>query len=97
MPACSGVGALFGDEGKGKVIDVIGNEADLVVRWMGGNNAGHTVKFDGKEYVSHIAPVGLLQRKKSAIAAGVVIDPRQLVSELEEFNNWYVAGVFDDT
>src|SRR5216110_2174627 len=78
------VGAQWGDEGKGKIIDVLTEEADVVVRTQGGNNAGHTVHIKGQKYVLHLVPSGILRKgKKCVIGNGVVVDPIGLVSEIE--------------
>ena len=77
------VGAQWGDEGKGKIIDVLTGDADIVVRSQGGNNAGHTVVHDGKTYILHLIPSGILRRGKvCVIGNGVVIDPLALVGEI---------------
>ena len=78
------VGAQWGDEGKGKIIDVLTGKADIVVRSQGGNNAGHTVIHGGKKYVLHLIPSGILRRGKiCVIGNGVVIDPVALVGEID--------------
>jgi adenylosuccinate synthase len=78
------VGAQWGDEGKGKIIDVLTEEADIVVRSQGGNNAGHTVEIGSEKFVLHLIPSGILRAgKKCVIANGVVIDPVALVTEIE--------------
>jgi adenylosuccinate synthase len=78
------VGAQWGDEGKGKIIDVLTEEADIVVRCQGGNNAGHTVEIGDEKFVLHLIPSGILRAgKKCVIANGVVIDPVALVGEIE--------------
>jgi adenylosuccinate synthase len=78
------VGAQWGDEGKGKIIDVLTEEADIVVRSQGGNNAGHTVEIGKEKFVLHLIPSGILRAgKKCVIANGVVIDPVALVTEIE--------------
>jgi adenylosuccinate synthase len=78
------VGAQWGDEGKGKIIDVLTEEADIVVRSQGGNNAGHTVEIGKEKFVLHLIPSGILRAgKKCVIANGVVIDPVALVGEIE--------------
>ena len=78
------VGAQWGDEGKGKIIDVLTEEADIVVRSQGGNNAGHTVEIGKEKFVLHLIPSGILRAgKKCVIANGVVIDPVALVKEVE--------------
>jgi adenylosuccinate synthase len=78
------VGAQWGDEGKGKVVDLLAEEADLVIRFQGGNNAGHTIVRDGEEYKFHLIPSGILYPGKAcAIGNGVVIDPQVLLGEIE--------------
>jgi len=78
------VGAQWGDEGKGKIIDVLTEQADVVVRTQGGNNAGHTVFIGKQKYVLHLIPSGILRKKKiCVIGNGVVVDPVGLVSEIE--------------
>jgi adenylosuccinate synthase len=78
------VGAQWGDEGKGKIIDVLTEQADVVVRTQGGNNAGHTVFLGPKKYVLHLIPSGILRKNKlCVIGNGVVIDPVGLVKEIE--------------
>src|SRR6266540_6859236 len=77
------VGAQWGDEGKGKIIDVLTGQADVVVRTQGGNNAGHTVFIGKKKYVLHLIPSGILRRGKvCVIGNGVVVDPVGLVGEI---------------
>jgi len=76
------VGLQWGDEGKGKIIDAIAPSFDYVVRWNGGNNAGHTVVVDGKRYPLSLVPSGALQKKKLLIAQGVVINPKVLLAEI---------------
>jgi adenylosuccinate synthase len=78
------VGAQWGDEGKGKIIDVLTEQADVVVRTQGGNNAGHTVHLKGKKYILHLIPSGILRKKKTCVIGnGVVVDPVSLVGEIE--------------
>ncbi len=78
------VGAQWGDEGKGKIIDVLTESADIVVRYAGGNNAGHTVWVGKTKYVLHLIPSGILRKNKlCVIGNGVVVDPLGLVSEIE--------------
>src|SRR5438552_5229702 len=85
------VGAQWGDEGKGKIIDVLTERADVVVRTQGGNNAGHTVFIGKQKYVLHLVPSGILRpRKKCVIGNGVVIDP---VSLVEEIHGLIQAGI----
>jgi len=78
------VGAQWGDEGKGKMIDILSAKVDIVVRYQGGSNAGHTVVVKGKEYIFHLIPSGILHEKKiCCIGNGVVIDPEMLVKEIK--------------
>ena len=78
------IGAQWGDEGKGKIIDVLTAKADIVVRSQGGNNAGHTVIHRGAKYILHLIPSGILRRAKiCVIGNGVVVDPIALVAEIE--------------
>lgn len=78
------VGAQWGDEGKGKIIDFLTEKADIVVRSQGGNNAGHTVINGTKKYVLHLIPSGILRSGKTCVIAnGVVIDPISLLQEIE--------------
>ena len=78
------VGAQWGDEGKGKIIDVLTEQADVVVRTQGGNNAGHTVFVGPQKYVLHLVPSGILRPGKiCVIGNGVVVDPVGLVAEIE--------------
>ncbi len=81
------VGAQWGDEGKGKIIDVLTESADIVVRYAGGNNAGHTVYVGKTKYVLHLVPVraSCAKTKLCVIGNGVVVDPLSgLVTEIEE-------------
>jgi adenylosuccinate synthase len=78
------VGAQWGDEGKGKIIDVLTEEADVVVRTQGGNNAGHTVHVGPQKYVLHLIPSGILRKgTRNVIGNGTVVDPLGLVSEIK--------------
>jgi adenylosuccinate synthase len=78
------VGAQWGDEGKGKIIDVLTEQADVVVRTQGGNNAGHTVHLGPQKYVLHLVPSGIIRPRKTCIIGnGVVVDPVGLVEELD--------------
>jgi adenylosuccinate synthase len=84
MPNTILVGAQWGDEGKGKIIDFLTEEADIIVRSQGGNNAGHTVVVDQQKYVLHLIPSGILRpNKKCVIGNGVVIDPVAVAAEIE--------------
>lgn len=84
MPSVVLIGAQWGDEGKGKVTDVLAEKADIVVRYQGGNNAGHTVVVGEEEFKLHLIPSGILYPDKTCIIGnGVVIDPAVLLEELE--------------
>ncbi len=79
------VGAQWGDEGKGKIIDVLTEQADIVVRTQGGNNAGHTVFVGKQKFVLHLVPSGILRSGKTCVIGnGVVVDPLGLVEELKQ-------------
>lgn len=78
------IGAQWGDEGKGKIIDILTEKSDYIVRYQGGNNAGHTVKYADKSFVLHLIPSGILRSgKKCVIGNGVVLDPEALFEEIE--------------
>lgn len=78
------VGAQWGDEGKGKIVDLLATKAEIVARYQGGANAGHTIVIDGKQYVLHLIPSGILtDNVKCIIGNGVVIDPVALMKEIE--------------
>lgn len=84
MPALVVLGAQWGDEGKGKIIDYLAEQAGMVVRYQGGNNAGHTVVVGDEEYKLHLIPSGILYADKiCVIGSGVVVDPAVLIQELE--------------
>ncbi|HET6284186.1 MAG TPA: adenylosuccinate synthase [Polyangia bacterium] len=80
------VGAQWGDEGKGKIVDLLTQKAHAVVRWGGGANAGHTLVVDGKKYVTHVIPSGVLRPGVACVLGeGMVIDPNVLVDEVRTF------------
>jgi len=81
------VGTQWGDEGKGKVVDLLAENANLVVRFQGGNNAGHTMVVKGEQFISHLVPSGILQKKPCMIGNGVVVDPAVLIEELDALSN----------
>ena len=84
MPGIALVGTQWGDEGKGKVTDLLAAETDLVVRYQGGNNAGHTIVVGGERYALHLVPTGILyEHCTPVVGPGVVIDPRVLLEEIE--------------
>ncbi|MEN9281464.1 MAG: hypothetical protein RL594_399 [Bacteroidota bacterium] len=77
------VGAQWGDEGKGKIVDLLSEQADIVARYQGGANAGHTIVFDGKKFVLHLIPSGILHPETTCVIGnGVVIDPVALMDEI---------------
>ena len=82
------VGAQWGDEGKGKIIDYLAKKADVVVRGQGGNNAGHTIVVDNEKYALHLIPSGILYKNTiNIIGNGVVFDPEGFIEEIEGLNN----------
>ncbi|MEX0725530.1 MAG: adenylosuccinate synthase [Planctomycetaceae bacterium] len=84
MSVTSVVGLQWGDEAKGKIVDLLTEQHDVVVRYQGGNNAGHTVRFDGKTYKLSLLPAGILRAGiTSVIASGVVINPKSLLAEID--------------
>ncbi len=84
MPNTIVVGTQWGDEGKGKVVDVLARDAGLVVRFQGGNNAGHTLVVEGETVILHLVPSGILNpNTRCLVGNGVVVDPRVLVGELD--------------
>src|SRR3954464_4393717 len=78
------VGAQWGDEGKGKIVDWLSNRADVVVRFQGGHNAGHTLVVDGKVYKLALLPSGVVGGRLSGIGNGVVVDPWHLLGEIDK-------------
>ena len=88
------VGAQWGDEGKGKIVDLLTQYVDIVVRFQGGNNAGHTIVIKGEKFVFHLIPSGILyENKKCIIGNGVVLDPEVLIGEINELKK---RGYFTD-
>ncbi|HYN35445.1 MAG TPA: adenylosuccinate synthetase, partial [Actinomycetota bacterium] len=84
MPATALVGVQWGDEGKGKVTDLLAKETDYVVRYQGGNNAGHTIVVDGDRYALHLVPTGVLYPHCTpVIGPGVVVNPQVLLEEID--------------
>ena len=82
------VGTQWGDEGKGKIVDLLAEFVDIVVRFQGGNNAGHTMVVNGKQFISHLVPSGILQGKTCFIGNGMVVDPEVLIKEID-----YLSGL----
>lgn len=88
MPVTIVVGGQWGDEGKGKIVDILSEKMDVVARYQGGANAGHTIIFDGKEFILHLIPSGILRKSTTCyIGNGVVIDPEAFLSEIEFLNS----------
>jgi adenylosuccinate synthase len=84
MPVRVVIGAQWGDEGKGKIVDLLSSETEFVVRYQGGANAGHTIKFDGQTFVLHLIPSGIFHKNTTCIIGnGVVIDPIKLLEEID--------------
>ncbi|AIF54074.1 adenylosuccinate synthase [Pelosinus sp. UFO1] len=84
MPAVVVMGTQWGDEGKGKIVDYLAEKADVVARYQGGNNAGHTVVVEGKEFKLHLLPSGILYKGKTCVVGnGVVIDPEVMLREIK--------------
>src|SRR5687767_423059 len=84
MPVTAVIGLQWGDEAKGKIVDLLTEQHDVVVRYLGGNNAGHTVVVKGVKYKLSLLPTGVLHPKKtSLIAAGVVVNPQALLKEMQ--------------
>ena len=77
------IGTQWGDEGKGKIVDLLAGHADIVVRFQGGNNAGHTMVVNGEQFISHLVPSGILQGKVCVIGNGLVVDPSVLIEEMD--------------
>ena len=78
------IGSQWGDEGKGKIVDLISEQADIIVRFQGGNNAGHTIVIDGKEYRLSLLPSGIIRKGKlSIVGNGVVLDPWSFLKEVK--------------
>lgn len=91
------IGSQWGDEGKGKMIDFLTESADVVARGQGGNNAGHTVIANGKKYILHLVPSGILwPGKLCVIGNGVVLDPIGLVEEINELRGQGVSITKDN-
>ena len=82
------VGIQWGDEGKGKIVDRLAQEYDMVCRSQGGHNAGHTIWVDGVKYALHLIPSGILNPKAiNVIGNGVVLSPLAIIEEMKQFNN----------
>jgi adenylosuccinate synthase len=91
MPVAVVVGMQWGDEGKGKIIDLLAEDVEVVARYQGGHNAGHTICFNEKQFVLHLIPSGIFHENKlCVIGNGVVLDPLALVEEMRQLNE---AGI----
>ena len=91
------LGAFYGDEGKGKIIDYLSKDCKYAVRFSGGNNAGHTIEVDGKKFAFHLVPSGILNKNvKAVLGNGVVIDPRVLINEINNLkeNGYKVDNLY---
>ncbi len=94
MPTTSVLGVLWGDEGKGKVIDLLAEESDFVVRYGGGHNAGHTLQVGSRRIVLHLVPSGVLRPSVvNVIGNGVAVDPIHLLGEVEKLRGLGVEVV----
>ncbi len=87
MPATVIVGAQWGDEGKGKIVDLLAQDSDLVCRYQGGPNAGHTIVVEGETFKIRAVPSGIITGKACAIGAGCVVDPQVLIGELDDLES----------
>ena len=97
------VGSQWGDEGKGKIVDWLSEQADVVIRFQGGHNAGHTLVINGITYKLRLLPSGIVRKDKiSIIGNGVVVDPWALIEEINEIrtkgvkvevNNFIISGI----
>ena len=87
MPATVVVGAQWGDEGKGKIVDLLAQSSDLVCRYQGGPNAGHTIKIGEETFKIRQIPTGIISGKVSVIGNGCVVDPEVLIGEIDEIEN----------
>ncbi len=91
------LGAFYGDEGKGKIIDYLSKDCDYAVRFSGGNNAGHTIEVDGKKFAFHLIPSGILNKNvKAVLGNGVVINPKVLIDEINHLkeNGYKVDNLY---
>lgn len=77
------IGTQWGDEGKGKIVDLLADQADIVARFQGGNNAGHTMVVAGEQFISHLVPSGILQGKTCLMGNGMVVDPEVVLKEID--------------
>jgi len=95
MPSTVVIGAQWGDEGKGKIIDVLSRQSDYIVRYQGGNNAGHTVVIGKTTFILHLIPSGILHKGKTCVIGnGVVVNPKALIDEIEGLRK---KGIYVDS
>ena len=79
------LGCVWGDEGKAKIVDVLAENSDIIIRFQGGNNAGHTIQLNGQKYIFHLVPSGIIHPQKICVlASGVAIDPFELIKEIND-------------
>ena len=93
MPATVVVGAQWGDEGKGKIVDLLAQHVDIVCRYQGGPNAGHTIIADGETFKFRHMPSGILWGKICVIGNGCVVDPKTLIEELDDLGQAQLVEV----
>jgi adenylosuccinate synthase len=87
MKTVAVVGTQWGDEGKGKIVDLLAADADIVVRFQGGNNAAHTLVVDGQKFILRLVPAGALHPGKACVIGnGTVVDPMALIEELDNLH-----------
>src|SRR5206468_441694 len=91
MKVAAVLGGQWGDEGKGKVVDLLSDRFDVVARYHGGHNAGHTVKFGDRHFALHLLPSGIVRGRRSVIGAGLVVDPQALLAEIAELEGAGIA------
>ncbi len=96
MPSIAVIGSQYGDEGKGKIVDFLAENADLIVRFNGGNNAGHTVVAGNEKFKFHLLPSGVVQGKQCLIGAGVALDPKVLLQEIEQLEGKFKVRLLID-
>src|SRR5215831_3768993 len=92
VKALAVLGGQWGDEGKGKIVDLLADRFDVVARYHGGHNAGHTVKFGDKHFALHLLPAGIVRGRDGVIGPGVVVDPEALLSEIDAIREEGIAA-----
>ena len=91
MPSVIVVGAQWGDEGKAKIVDILSEKADIIIRFSGGSNAGHTVVTDGNKFKFHLVPSGILRKDKTClIGNGMVVNLKELKDEIEMLKKFQI-------